>query len=157
MLHSVKLLHTSCPRYNYRIALVIILHINFQLFIVIPLQMKVFFWVFAPCSILGFCPVIWRNVLPPPSGWLDFTGVNNEVTQRQKMYWLYMKVWGRNKHSTLHGLCTWMVTIVWIIILVCGLLLLVSKTPIFIHDLQPYEYLCTTRYCNSILKFLPHL
>jgi len=45
--------------------------------------------------------------------------MNNEVTQRQKMYWLCVKVWGRSKRSTLCGLYTWMVTIVWIIILVC--------------------------------------
>ena len=128
------------PKHNYRITLLIILHINFQMFTVVSLQMKIF-WVSAPCSILGVPPpVIWRNVLPPPSGWLDFIAKNNKVPQRQKMCWLCMKVWGQNKQSTLHGLYTWMVTTVWIIILVWSLLLLVSKTPIFIHDLQPCEY-----------------
>jgi len=54
MAQSFRLLHTGHPKYYYRITLVIILDINFQLFTVDSFQMKVFFWMFAPCGVLGF-------------------------------------------------------------------------------------------------------
>lgn len=50
---SFKLLHIGHPKHNYKITLVIILDINFQLFTAVSFQMKVFFWMFAPCGVLG--------------------------------------------------------------------------------------------------------
>jgi len=138
MLHSIKLLHMGQPKHNYRITLVIILDINFQLFTAVSLQMKVFFWMFAPCGVLGLFQ--WFGgmyYLYLQGDWFHWAEQCSN-SQAENILVMYEDL--RSEQSTLHGLYTWMVNIISIIILVCSLLLLVSKTPIFIHDLQPCEY-----------------
>lgn len=142
---------TAHPRHNDRITLIIILYVNFQLSTVLSLHM-VFFWVFTPCSVLGlfqwFGGMYYLHLL---GDWISFGCTLKWLAGRK-----FMKVWGQNKPSTLHGLQPWKITVICIIILVCSLLLLVSKT----------QYLFTTfrhmnvnvpLITNSSIKFLPHL
>jgi hypothetical protein len=85
--------------------------------------MKVFFWVFTPCNVLGLFQ--WFGgmyYLHLQGNWILFGCTLKWLAGRN-----FMKVWGHNKPSILQGLQPWKITIIWITIVVCSLLLLVPK------------------------------